>query len=289
MSNTSKPIDRVKLQQDIVGAVSNAAQRFLDATSDSQRQKAAGAINGLADMLDDIFSIAGDGELRAAFQGDMLQDQRLADDADTAASVRYHTAAANEISAVIQMMDTWTEVKEAKAEYDAVMKKYEAPAPVIANEIVGHEDEPVEQGTVEEAPLEIPAQPAKRPFIERVPITDVLVWSYCRTEQDGPDIPVEDLMINFYLKGGRSDRKAKSAAMNAVYGLKSRKWATFQVEKIDGVGHGHPVMTTYRLTPSGLSEASHNMAPEVKPEEKSEEELLEEYGHLKEEVGDAQV
>ena len=284
-SNTSKPIDRVKLQQDIVSAISNSAQLFLDATSDAQRQKAAGAINGLADMLDDIFSLANDGELRASFQGDLLQDQRLADDADTAASVRYHTAAANEISEVIRVMDTWTEVKEAKAEYDAVMKKYETPAPVIANEIVGHEDGPVE--AVEKAPPEIPAQPAKRPFIERVPITDVLVWSYCRTEQDGPDIPVEDLMINFYLKGGRSDRKAKSAAMNAVYGMQSRKWATFQVEKIDGVGHGHPVMTTYRLTPSGLSEARHNMAPEVKPEEKSEEELLEEYGHLKEEYYNA--
>ena len=291
----SKPIDRVKLQQDIVGAVSNAAQRFLEAASDAQRQKAAGAINGLADMLDDVFSIAGDGELRAAFQGDMLQGQRLADDADTAASVRYHTAAANEISAVIRIMDAWTEVKEAKAEYDAAIKKHEAPAPVIANEVVGHEDEPVDPGQcanyewVDDPPAPKPEDERKKYYRRgpRVNTDDILVWLLCRNEGGQETVPIDDIAIEFYLRGGRGDLFAHKAALNAMYSLEKRNCV--ETHRREGGKYGRKtIVSDVSLTTHGVFEAQRIRGPIASnTESKSEDDLLKEFGHLKEEVGDA--
>lgn len=284
-------IDRKKLQHDIMEAVSAAAQRFMDASSDAQRQKAAGAVNGLADMLDDLYSGLSDDELEAMFQGDIMQYRLLADEATTAEGVRYNTAAANEISTMGLVMDTWNEVVDAKAGYDAAMDRKgtgslaEGLGKAFADS--GVPTTATATDADDGAPGLKPAEAVHKKYGRRAPrvsADDILVWLLCRSENGQDTVPIDDIAIEFYLRGDRSDTEAHKAALNAMYSLEKRGYV--ETQRHSGGKNGKAVVDSVSITTHGAFEASRIRGPVASNQTKSEDELLKEFGHLKEEVGD---
>lgn len=280
-------IDRNKFEDAIALRIQEAAQNLIECkcADCGARHRLAGRIAGLADILDDLYRNwrSDDESLMFIVSGEATYRQSEADDSADIRVVRYDTEAARAI----------TEVSE-EAANGMWSADYEKAKEDLAKEPkAGDSGEDVPDGSAVEDPAgEVGAgivriqQPRRKHqrFAPQVKADDVLVWLLSRGGDSGVEIPIDDIAIQFYLKGGRDDTSAHKAALNLAYILEKRGLTELHS------GHGernHVVVRSVSLTTHGVFEAQRIRGPLVSDETKSDEELQAEYAHLAEEVRDA--
>jgi len=266
----------------IAGEIMNRAQALSETDmAGPQAQREAGRIAGLSQALGYALEAGVDYEALHEMSTYAIRTRSaIADEATTARGCRYNEAAAaalNELSTHLHGYDFAAPSPEPEPE----------PESEPENEEEGKADEAEEakpeDGGANAVRIQKPRRKHQR-LAPQVKADDVLVWLLSRGEDGGVEIPVDDIAIQFYLKGGRDDTSAHKAALNIAYILEKRGLAELHS------GHdkrNHVVVKSVSLTTHGVFEAQRIRGPLVSEETKSDDELRAEYAHLAEEVRDA--